>query len=202
MAGAPSPVRYGRLATSISTMSMDLHSAGSGTVALVADDESPLAARIQRAISIAGVSASELSRRAGLHRAHVGATLGRLRDNPASTVSTDILRKIAQAAGVSERWLVLGTGGPDDDDSAGIPEASEAATATHRDLQGWEDAVALARFERPDLTDHALEMAARGASQMVHSVTAEMVIALADFATKHAQDADLRAILAERRAKR
>lgn len=181
---------------------MDLLPLNFGTVLAVPDDESALALRIQRAVDISGVSASEVSRRAGLHRAHVGATLGRLRENPRSTVSTEILRKIAQASGVSERWLVLGTGSPEDDDSAGVPVESDGATATHRDLQGWEDAVALAKFERPDLTDHALELAARGASQMVHSVTAEMVIALADFATKHAQDADLRTILAERRAKR
>lgn len=74
-------------------------------------------------------------------------------------------------------------------------------SATHRELAGWEDAVALAKMKRPDLTDHALDLAARGASQMVRTVTAEMVIALADFATDHAQDEDLRAILAERRSK-
>lgn len=181
---------------------MDLQSGGSGSVVAVASDESELAARIERTIELAGVSGSELSRRAGLHRAHIGATLGRLRDNPKSTVSTDVLRKIARAAGVSERWLVLGKGSPTDDDSAGVPDESDAATATHAETSGWSDAVEMARLERPDLTDHALEMAGRGASQMVRTVTPELVIALAEIATKHAQDADLRTILAERLAKR
>lgn len=160
---------------------------------------SALADRIREAMALRGVNQSECARRAGLHRTQVGSLLDRL-DEGGEKASANIenLRSIARGLQVSERWLVLGQGTADSDDSAGIPVESESATPTAASLAGWDDAEKLARIERPDLTDHALTLARRAATQMVRAATPELVIKLAELATQHAGGEDLQRIVAER----
>ena len=75
-----------------------------------------LAARIEAVLARLGVSARELSRRAGLHETQVSLVLSRLKKNPDSEVSVPTMRAIARGAGVSEAWLLTGRGSPDDRD--------------------------------------------------------------------------------------
>ncbi len=92
---------------------------------------------------------SELSRRAGKARSHVGLLLTKLRSDPGA-VELKTLAGIAQAGEVKLCWLICGDGKPD--------EAAPFASAP-----GWTDLRAAALEEDPDLKPEFVDMA--GATQ-------------------------------------
>lgn len=69
--------------------------------------------RLERLAERAGMSRAELSRRAGLSDGYLSSTLSKVRADPTFTPDLATLRSIAQAAGVSLRWLETGEGEPE-----------------------------------------------------------------------------------------
>lgn len=67
--------------------------------------------RLERLAERAGMSRAELSRRAGLSDGYLSSTLSKVRADPTFTPDLATLRSIAEAAGVSLRWLETGEGG-------------------------------------------------------------------------------------------
>lgn len=63
--------------------------------------------RIKAILARLGITASELSRRAGLTRVHVGKIITRSK-NPDATFENDTMVAIAKAAGVDVGWLMTG----------------------------------------------------------------------------------------------
>ena len=70
-------------------------------------------ARIESILERQGISARELSRRAGLGETQVGMVIARYRKNPNAEVTLVTLQAIARAANVSPAWLLTGDGSPD-----------------------------------------------------------------------------------------
>lgn len=100
-----------------------------------------LAARLQHILDLRGWSAYQISTKAGVSGSYVANAISRgsTRGDPVK------LRAIARAAGVSERWLVLGEGTPDSDDDARPPSTSESPVPHMGNAIGWDDAEAAAR---------------------------------------------------------
>lgn len=126
-----------------------------GSVGIVADAD--VVQRLRTVLERTGWTPYELSTRAGLSGSHIANILHR----GAKRLGADTLRAIAQAAGVSERWMVLGEGTPDSDDAA--PPA-EAPASTWSSIPGWSDAEAQVRRDHPEWTDETKWGAARASA--------------------------------------
>jgi transcriptional regulator with XRE-family HTH domain len=87
--------------------------------------------RLQRVLELRNLSAHELSKSAGLSSSQVRQWI----DRRSERVSPDVLRRVAEAAHVSARWLLTGEGSPDGDDDAsswtsGDADATQATPAS------------------------------------------------------------------------
>ena len=137
--------------------------------------------RIQWIVEHRGISARRLALDAGLSHSALSFTL-----REGGDVKVETAKAIARAAGVSERWLVLGEGAPDD----ATPSPSHApddAPPLQQAIPGWEDAVRVARQLDPDLPDVAIERAARSARLLTRAhATPGLVVELARLAMKYA----------------
>lgn len=100
-----------------------------------------LAARLQHILDLRGWSAYQLSSKAGASGSYVANAISRrsTRGDP------EKLRAIARAAGVSERWLVLGEGTPESDDDARPPASTDSEVPHMGNALGWPDAEAAVR---------------------------------------------------------
>lgn len=126
-----------------------------GSVGSVADTD--VVQRLRTVLERTGWTPYELSTRAGLSGSHIANILQR----GAKRLGADTLRAIAQAAGVSERWMVLGEGAPDSDDQAPQPET---LSATWSAIPGWTEAEAQVRRDHPEWADETKWGAARSAA--------------------------------------
>lgn len=108
-----------------------------------------IAARIRQVLDARGWSAAELNRRAGLASpTHVATILRR----GGARAGGDTLGKIAQGAGVSERWLLTGEGSPDHDDDARGPTYGDDATPVLENVENWPEVVKADCLAHPDIT--------------------------------------------------
>lgn len=112
-----------------------------------------IADRVRALLERKGWSQSELSRRAGLTRSHVGWIL----NHPGSPVQTDTLDKLAAGAGVSSRWLTTGEGTPEEVGDDRTPSVSESTTPRLVNAIGFDDALAEAKRREPKIKAHAWE---------------------------------------------
>lgn len=62
------------------------------------------------------------SRLAGKTRQHVATMLSRMRSHPDSSVTTETIKALANAAGVNAGWLLTGSGSPYDEDGDDSPQ--------------------------------------------------------------------------------
>lgn len=109
-----------------------------------------IAARIRQVLDERGWSAAELNRRARLASpTHIATILRR----GGARAGGDTLRKIAQGAGVSERWLLTGEGSPDHDDDTRGPSTTDDVEPIMVNVPGWADAKRQDRIDHPDITD-------------------------------------------------
>lgn len=137
-----------------------------------------IALRIQRILELRGWTARELARQSGLpSETHVGLILKR----GGARVGVETLLKLAQAAQVSERWLLTGQGSPDESDEDRAPSHSESEIPHLSNAVGWDDALATARVLEPELfaraSPLALERAAgAGAWLTGEAATPQLVI--------------------------
>jgi transcriptional regulator with XRE-family HTH domain len=157
-----------------------------------------IADRVREILSRKDWSQSELSRRAGLTRSHIGWILG----HPDSPVQSDTLAKIAEGAGVSTHWLTTGQGTPDSDD-AGSPSVTRAVLGhvpIYANAEGWDDAVAVftATEEGARTPRSVLHDAGQRAPYNLHGpVTMERVRALVHLVIAESDPVDLRRQLDE-----
>jgi len=139
---------------------------------------STLGERIAHVLRLRKLSASALSQSAGLGRSHVGQLQsGKLGKRP----SDETLRRIAEAARVSLRWLATGEGAPDDPAEAPpvvVPKPLE-------ETEGWSDLVATAKRERPDIPAWAFAEVGRWCLVMDRGLSAAMLASLAGSVQSH-----------------
>lgn len=155
-----------------------------------------VADRIRRILRDHGWSERELGRRAGFATpSQLNGVLRNLeRDEGAVERST--LTRIARGAGVSERWLMLGAGGPADDDAAHGPSVGESERPHLVNALGFEDALAEAKRRAPGLRAHAWEAVAGSSPYILRGlVTPEDVLKLARVAEELADPGRLAAAL-------
>ena len=120
-------------------------------VARVTVDPVSVKERVQEVLRRTGWSQRELARQSGLAGSHVSLILTNLGEN----VRVDTLRAIAQAARVSESWMITGAGDPDDAVFAEETTASSEGfdVACFSALPNWRELLASARLLRPQLPD-------------------------------------------------
>lgn len=124
-----------------------------------------IAARIRQVLDERGWSAAELNRRAGLASpTHVATILRR----GGARAGGDTLGKIAQGAGVSERWLLTGEGSPDHDDDSRGPSYSDDATPVLGNVENWADVVKADCLAHPDITPAEITTGSQVARYMLH----------------------------------
>lgn len=154
-----------------------------------------VADRIRKILEEHRWSERELARRSGFATpSQLNGILRNLaRDEGAVERAT--LKRIADGAGVSERWLLLGEGSPADDEGetrgAGPRDGGRPLTAI-----GFDDALAEARRREPKIRAHAWEAVVGGGPYILRGiVTADDVIKLARVADELADPARLEAAL-------
>jgi transcriptional regulator with XRE-family HTH domain len=152
-----------------------------------------IADRVQKVLDREGWSQSELSRRAGLTRSHIGWII----KHPSSPVETDTLRKIADAARVSSRWLAFGEGAPDslDTDAPAVTESSEPIA---ENIPGYLDVEAIDRRANPEMEEVHWLSARKAAAYVIHGPAAPGdAIKLARLAREFADPARVRKAFAD-----
>jgi transcriptional regulator with XRE-family HTH domain len=155
-----------------------------------------VADRIRKILDEHGWSERELARRAGFATpSQLNGILRNLaRDEGAVERAT--LKRIADGAGVSERWLLLGEGSPADDETARGPTSRESVRPHLLNALGFDDALAEAKRREPKIRPHAWEAVAGSSRYILRGiVTADDVIKLARVAEELADPARIEAAL-------
>lgn len=109
---------------------------------------------------------SALSLAAGLARAHVGM----MRRGDAKDVRAETVKAVADAAGVSSRWLAFGEGTPDSAD-ADAPIHTDSAEPVAENIPNYAAVEAMDRAAHPEIDD-AHWVTARGAARFMVKVAA------------------------------
>ena len=158
--------------------------------------------RIRQILRDRGWSERELARRAGFATPSQLNGILRNLDRDDGAVERSTLQRVARGAEVSERWLLLGEGGPADDDAARGPSSSESVRPHLGHALGFEDALAEAKRRAPAIRPHAWEAVA-GSSQYILRgiVTPEDILKLARVAEELADPARIEAALAAQTAR-
>ncbi|MDB4927702.1 MAG: hypothetical protein JWM10_186 [Myxococcaceae bacterium] len=155
-----------------------------------------VADRIRKILEEHGWSERELARRSGFPTpSQLNGILRNLaRDEGAVERAT--LKRIADGAGVSERWLLLGEGSPGDDEAARGPTSRDSVRPHLLNAIGFDDALAEAKRREPKIRAHAWEAVAGSSRYILRGiVTADDVIKLARVAEELADPARLEAAL-------
>lgn len=127
---------------------------------------SPLIQRMELARDRAaarGLSESEVSVACGRSRTWLNKALA----NGVEPRGVEVLEQLARVAGVSERWLLTGAGSPDAAEDALAPSVTDEPEPYRKNIPGWDDALALARMQRPHYPAWAWERASRSAPFLV-----------------------------------
>lgn len=159
------------------------------------DHVSSTADRIRTILTDKGWSARELSRRAGFNTPSQLSNVLKNLDRDEGAVERSTLLKIAQGAGVSERWLVLGVGTPDSDD---VQTVSDSHKPELRNLPGWAEAERLARQEHADWPEWVWEATAISSPFEAPSVSLALVEDVARLVMRHRSPAVQAAVTARR----
>ncbi len=161
-----------------------------------------VADRIRQILRDRGWSERELARRPGFATPSQLNGILRNLDPDEGAVERATLKRIAQGAEVSERWLLLGEGGPADDDVARGPSVHESVRPHLGNAIGFEDALAEARRREPKIRPHAWEAVAGSSRYILRGiVTPEDIIKLARVAEELADPARVEAALAAQTAR-
>ncbi len=161
-----------------------------------------VADRIRQILRDRGWSERELARRAGFATPSQLNGILRNLDRDEGAVERATLKRIAQGAEVSERWLLLGEGAPTDDDAARGPSLNESVRPHLGNSIGFEDALAEARRREPKIRAHAWEAVAGSSRYILRGiVTPEDIIKLARVAEELADPARVEAALAAQTAR-
>ncbi len=156
---------------------------------------SSTADRIRTILTDKGWSARELSRRAGFNTPSQLSNVLKNLDRDEGAVEHSTLLKIAQGAGVSERWLVLGVGTPDSDD---VQTVSDSRKPELRNLPGWAEAERLARQEHADWPEWVWEATATSSPFEAPSVSLALVEDVARLVMRHRSPTVQAAVTARR----
>jgi transcriptional regulator with XRE-family HTH domain len=146
--------------------------------------------RVRFALARSGLSARKLSEKAELSEGFLAYVFRTLRRDPTGApFSVGNLRALARAAGVSSRWLIDGTGSPDDPEADEQPAPSIDAHFVARPVFGslpeWPEMLARAQEIAPQIPPWIWERMANMSPVLSAPPTPVMIAELAIWMHRH-----------------
>lgn len=140
-----------------------------------------VAARIQQLLDENDWTPYELSKRAGLSDSHIGLVLKR----GTSRTGAETLRRIAQGAGVSERWLMTGEGPKTPSAPSDVEVVPEESDPRMRNRAGYDGHLSAAMALRPQHPRYVWDALGNADPLLTVPLTPSLLADLADVLVKY-----------------